>query len=284
MTREKTMNLNWNKKYCQHQIFIGLFSNLHTSHQKLWFLYQWTWHRIIQSVWQELFGKPLRKEPPRKEPPRKELPRKELLRKKPLRKELPREEVLPLPRHHIEAEGFAELKQQGAMEHADKPINTVRARTTLFCISNVSHWCGLITTHCTDAVPPAAYVSLRDCSLTLCVQVTPFAQWCFNTGQSVHDPGHFQQFRRCLIELAAIHTQRRSQNLVKPAPPPYYCDDIVVLFIVLYCIAITTISCLTRPVAGTTSHTTHRATQLSSHAASLYSLLFSCSTLPLMHT
>ena len=149
-----------------------------------------------------------------------------------------------------------------------------------FCISNVSHQHGLIAMHCTDAVPPVAYASLHDCSLTLHIQVTPFTQRHFNTEQSVCDLGHFQQFRWCLIEPVAIHTQWRSQNLVKPAPPPYYCDNIVVLFIVLYCITIATVSCLTCPVADTTSHTTHRAMCLLSQAASLYSLLFSCSTLP----
>ena len=153
-----------------------------------------------------------------------------------------------------------------------------------FYISNVSHRCGLITMHCNDVVPPAAYTSLRNRSLMLHVQVTPFAQCCFNTGQSVRNLGHFQPFRWRLIEPAAIHTQQRSQNLVKPAPPPYYCGDIVVLFIVSYCIRIAAVSHLTRPVAGTTSHTTHHATQLLSQAASLYSLLFSHSTLPLMHT
>ena len=111
-----------------------------------------------------------------------------------------------------------------------------------------------------------------------------FAQYCFNTGQSLCDLGHFQQFRQHLIEPAAIHMQRHSQNLVKPVLPPYYCGDIVVLFIVLYCIRIAMVSRLTRPVTGTTSHTTHHATQLSSQAASLYSLIFSHSTLPLMHT
>ena len=78
--------------------------------------------------------------------------------------------------------------------------------------------------------------------------------------------------------------QRCSQNLVKPAPPPFYRGDIVVLFIVLYCITIATVSCLTCPVTGMTSHTTHRAAWLSSQAVCLYSLLFSCSTLLLMHT
>ena len=138
--------------------------------------------------------------------------------------------------------------------------------------------------HCTDTVPPIAYTSLHNRLLMLCVQVMPFTQHRFNTEQLVHNLGHFQQFRRRLIEPAAIHTQRCSQNLVKPAPPPYYCDDIVVLFIVLYCITITAVSCLTCPVAGTTSHMTHHTTHLSSQAASLYSLLFSCSTLLLMCT
>ena len=133
-------------------------------------------------------------------------------------------------------------------------------------------------------VPPAAYTSLHDCSLTLCVQVTPFTQHCFNIEQSVHDLGHFQQFRQHLIEPAGIHMQWCSQNLVKPAPPPYHCDNIVVLFIVLYCITIAMVSCLTCPVAGMTSHTTHCTTWLLSQAACLYSLLFSCSTLPLMCT
>ena len=153
-----------------------------------------------------------------------------------------------------------------------------------FCVSNVSHQHGLIAMHCTSAVPPAAYTSLCDRSLTLCVQVTPFTQCCFNIEQLVRDLGHFQQFRWCLIEPATIHMQWRSQNLVNPAPPPYYCDDIVVLFIVLYCITIAVVSRLTHPVAGMTSHMTHRAMWLSSQAASLYSLLFSCSTLPLMRT
>ena len=153
-----------------------------------------------------------------------------------------------------------------------------------FCISNISHLCRLITTHCTDVVSPAASTSLHNRSLTLHVQVTPFTQCCFNIEQSVRDLGHFQQFRWHLIEPAAIHMQQCLQNLVKPALPPYYCDDIVVLFIVLYCITIAMVSHLAHPVTGTTSHMTHRATQLSSQAASLYSLLFSHSTLPLMRT
>ena len=153
-----------------------------------------------------------------------------------------------------------------------------------FHISNVSHRHRLIATHCTDAVPLAAYVSLRDRSLMLHVQVMLFAQYHFNAGQSFRDLGHFQQFRQRLIKPAAIHMQQHSQNLVKPAPPLYYCGDIVVLFIVLYCITIAAVSRLTRPVAGMTSHTTHRATWLSSQVASLYSLLFRCSTLPMMRT
>ena len=153
-----------------------------------------------------------------------------------------------------------------------------------FHISNVSHQCGLIAMHCTDAVPPGAYVSLHDHSLTLCVQVTLFVQYHFNAGQLFHNLGHFQQFRRRLIKPATIHTQQCLQNLVKPVPPLYYCGNIVVLFIVLYCITIATVSHLTHPVAGTTSHTTHHTTWLSSQAASLYSLLFSHSTLLMMRT
>ena len=153
-----------------------------------------------------------------------------------------------------------------------------------FCISNVSHWHRLIAMHCTNVVPPAAYASLCDCSLTLHVQVTPFTQHHFSIEQSVCDLGHFQQFRQCLIEPAGIHMQQHSQNLVKPVPPPYYCGNIVVLFIVLYCITLTTVSCLTCTVAGTTSHTTHCTVWLLSQVACLYSLLFSCSTLPLMCT
>ena len=153
-----------------------------------------------------------------------------------------------------------------------------------FCISNVSHWHGLIATHCTNVVPPAAYVSLCDHSLMLHVQVTPFTQHHFSIEQSVCNLGHFQQFRQCLIEPVGIHMQHHSQNLVKPAPPPYYCGDIVVLFIVLYCITLTAVSCLTCTVTGMTSHTTHHTAWLSSQVACLYSLLFSCSTLPLMCT
>ena len=153
-----------------------------------------------------------------------------------------------------------------------------------FCISNVSHWCGLIVTHCTNMIPPAAHMSLHDHSLMLCLQVMPFTQCCFNIELLVHNLGHFQQFRQCLIEPATIHMQWCSQNLVKPVPPPFYCGNIVVLFIVLYCITIAMVSHLIHPVAGTTSHTTHHATWLSNQAACLYSLLFSCSTLPLMCT
>ena len=138
--------------------------------------------------------------------------------------------------------------------------------------------------HCTDTIPPAAHMSLHNCSLTLCLQVTPFTQ-CHSTIElSVYNLGHFQQFRRCLIEPATIYMQQHSQNLVKPAPPSFYCGDIVVLFIVLYCITIAVVSCLICSVTGTTSHTTHHAMQLSSQAACLYYLLFSHSTLPLMRT
>ena len=153
-----------------------------------------------------------------------------------------------------------------------------------FCISNVSHQHGLLAMHCTDAIPPAAHTSLCDCSLMLHLQATLFTQHCFNIELSVCDLGHFQQFRRCLIEPAAIHMQQHSQNLVKPVPPPFYCGDIVVLFIVLYRITIAAVSRLTCPVTGTTSHTTHCTTWLLSQAACLYSLLFSHSTLPLMCT
>ena len=153
-----------------------------------------------------------------------------------------------------------------------------------FHISNVSHRHKLIATHCTDMVPPTAYASLHDRSLMLHVQVTLFAQHHFNAGQLFFNLGHFQQFRQRLMKPATIHTQRCLQNLVKPALPLYYCSNIVVLFIVLYCITIATVSCLTHPVAGTTSHMTHCATQLLSQVASLYSLLFSRSTLPMMHT
>ena len=153
-----------------------------------------------------------------------------------------------------------------------------------FCISNISHQCGLIATHCTNTIPPAAHMSLHNCSLMLCLQVTPFTQHHFNIGLLVHDLRHFQQFRWCLIEPATVHTQQCSQNLVKPAPPPFYCGDTVVLFIVLYCITTAAVSHLIRPVAGMTSHTTHHAVWLSSQVACLYSLLFSCSTLPLMRT
>ena len=126
-----------------------------------------------------------------------------------------------------------------------------------FCISNISHQCRLIAMHCIDTIPPAAHMSLHNCLLTLHIQVTPFTQHHFDIEQSVCNLGHFQQFRWCLIEPATIHMQWHSQNLVKPAPPPYYCGDIVVLFIVLYCITIAAVSHLTCPVASTTSHTTH---------------------------
>ena len=129
--------------------------------------------------------------------------------------------------------------------------------------------------HCTDTIPPTAHMSLCNCLLMLCLQVTLFTQCCFNVELLVHDLGH-------LIEPAAIHMQQCSQKLVKPAPPPFYCGDIAVLFIVLYCITIAAVSHLIHPVTGTTSHTTHCAVWLSSQVACLYSLLFSCSTLPLM--
>ena len=133
--------------------------------------------------------------------------------------------------------------------------------------------------HCTDVVPPAAYVSLCNCSLMLHVQVMPFTQRRFSIEQLVHNLGHFQQFRQHLIEPAGIHTQQHSHNLVKPVPPPYYCGDIVVFFIVLYCITLTTVSRLTRSVAGMTSYMTHCTVWLLSQVACLYSLLFSHSTL-----
>ena len=140
----------------------------------------------------------------------------------------------------------------------------------------------------TDSLPHTALMwSLPQpmwASMTTHLQVTLFTQHRFNIELSVCNLGHFQQFRRCLIEPATIHTQRCSQNLVKPAPPPFYCGNIVVLFIVLYCITIAAVSHLIRPVTGTTSHMTHHAVWLSSQAACLYSLLFSHSTLPLMRT
>ena len=138
--------------------------------------------------------------------------------------------------------------------------------------------------HCTNVIPPTAHTSLCDHSLMLCLQVTPFTQHCSNIELSVCDLEHFQQFRQHLIEPAAVHMQWHSQNLVKPAPPPFYCGNIVVLFIVLYCITIAAVSHLIHPVAGMTSHTTHHTAWLSSQVACLYSLLFSHSTLPLMHT
>ena len=138
--------------------------------------------------------------------------------------------------------------------------------------------------HYTDAVPPAAHMSLCNHLLTLCLQVTPFTQCCFNVGLLVHGLGHFQQFRQYLIEPATIHMQWRSQNLAKPMPPPFYCGNIVVLVIVLYCIMITVVSCLIHPVTGMTSHTTHHTMQLLSQAACLYSSLFSHSISPLMCT
>ena len=78
--------------------------------------------------------------------------------------------------------------------------------------------------------------------------------------------------------------QWHSQNLAKHAPPSFYCGDIVVLVIVLYCITIAIVSHLICPVTGTTSHTTHCTVWLLSQVACLYSLLISCGTSPLMHT
>ena len=104
----------------------------------------------------------------------------------------------------------------------------------------------------------------------------------FQLGLLVHSLGHSQHFRWHLLEPAAIHTQWCSQNLAKHVPPSFYCGNIVVLVIVLYCITTATVSCLIHPIAGMTSHMTHCATQLSSQVACLYSLLISCSTSPLM--
>ena len=126
-----------------------------------------------------------------------------------------------------------------------------------FCTSNVSHWCGLTTTHCTNVIPPAAHVSLCNCSLMLHLQVTLFTQQHFNLGLLVCGLGHFQQFRQCLFEPATIHMQWCSQNLAKHVPPSFYCGNIVVLVIVLYCITIAAVSHLICPVAGMTSYTTH---------------------------
>ena len=122
-------------------------------------------------------------------------------------------------------DGLKSLKSSQMPLAALMPLTVISLSTQYeqeplyFHISNISHWRGLITTHCTDAVPPAAYMSLHDRSLTLCVQVTLFAQYHFNAGQSFRNLGHFQQFRRRLIKPAAIHTQWRLQNLVKPALP-----------------------------------------------------------------
>ena len=113
-----------------------------------------------------------------------------------------------------------------------------------FCMTNVSYQCRLIAMHCTDMIPPTAHVSLCDHSLTLCIQVTPFTQQHFNLGLSVHSLGHSQQFRWHLFEPAAIHMQRHSQNLAENVPPSFYCGNIFVLIIVLYCI---TISCCKLP-------------------------------------
>ena len=138
--------------------------------------------------------------------------------------------------------------------------------------------------HCTNTILPTAHMNLHDCSLTLHLQVALFTQWHFNLGLSVCGLGHSQQFRRCFFDPATIHMQQCSQNLAKHAPPSFYCGDIVVLVIVLYCIMIATESCLIHPVAGMTSHMTHHTMRLSSQVACLYSSLISHSTSPLMHT
>ena len=153
-----------------------------------------------------------------------------------------------------------------------------------FCTSNISHQHGLTAMHCTDTIPPTAHASLHDCSLTIHLQVTSFTQLHFNLGLSVHGLGHSQQFRWCLFEPAAIHMQQCSQNLAKHTPPLFYCSDIVVLVIVLYCTTKAMVSRLIHPVAGTTSHMTHCTVQLLSQAACLYSLLIGFSTSLLMHT
>ena len=153
-----------------------------------------------------------------------------------------------------------------------------------FCTSNISHQCGLITTHCTDAIPPAAHMSLCDHSLMLWLQVTLFTQQHFNLGLSVLSLGYSQQFRWCLFEPAAIHRQQHSQNLAENALPSSYYGDISVLIIVLYCIMIATVGHLICPVTGMASHATHCTAQLLSQVACLYSSLFSHSTSPLMRT
>ena len=67
---------------------------------------------------------------------------------------------------------FADMTKEGYLmislstQYKQKPL--------YFCISNISHQCGLITTHCTNAIPPAAHASLHDRSLMLHVQVTLF--------------------------------------------------------------------------------------------------------------
>ena len=101
-----------------------------------------------------------------------------------------------------------EQKRQGASTKVLISLSTqYKQKPLYFCIFSASHWHRLITTHCTDAVPPAAYMSLHDCSLMLHVQVMLFTQRHFNIEQSVHDLGHFQQFRQHLIEPAAIYMQ-----------------------------------------------------------------------------
>ena len=138
--------------------------------------------------------------------------------------------------------------------------------------------------HCTDMIPPTAHASLCNHSLMLHLQVMPFTQQHFNLGLLVCGLDHYQQFRQHLFEPAAIHTQQCSQNLAENTLPSFYCDDIFVLIIVLYCITIATVSHLIHPVTGTTSHKIHHAMWLSSQVACLYSSLISHSTSLLMCT
>ena len=65
---------------------------------------------------------------------------------------------------HCIAWGFSFLMISLSTQYEREPL--------YFHISNVSHWHRLIAMHCTNAVPPAAYASLRDCLLTLRIQVT----------------------------------------------------------------------------------------------------------------
>ena len=78
--------------------------------------------------------------------------------------------------------------------------------------------------------------------------------------------------------------QQHSQNWAEYALPSFYCDDIFVLLIILYCITTATVSCLICSVTGITSHMTHCAAWLLSQSACSYSLLISHSTSLLMHT